>query len=178
MSAPVCNGYVRAALIAGVLLTACASPVVTPAAQGGCEPTIARMVPPQVVVDAMIGGMRPQPSHVPTREEYAATGNWIGNDALWISLPTDGRLLVRQESPTRAQHPAEPWGTKVWMIPLKSGQPLLTGRRLDGSGTFVGTASDGNIGSGVNFSQLGCWELEYEIAGDRVRFTVNVVGQP
>src|SRR5204863_281547 len=93
------------------------------------------MVPPQVVVDAMIGGMRPQPSHVPTREEYAATGNWIGNDALWISLPTDGTLLVRQESPTRAQHPAEPWGTKVWMIPLKSGQPTLTGRRLGGGRT-------------------------------------------
>ena len=129
------------------------------------------MVPPQLVVDAMIGGMRPQPSQVPTRE------NWIGNDALWISLPTDGTLLVRQESPSRAQHPAEPWGTKVWMIPLKAGPPRLTGRRLDGTGTFVGTASDGNVGSGVNFSQLGCWELEYEIAGDRVRFTVNVVGK-
>ena len=118
------------------------------------------MVPPQVVVDAMIGGMRPQPSHVPTREEYAATGNWIGNDALWISLPTDGTLLVRQESPSRAQHPAQPWGTKVWMIPLKAGPPRLTGRRLDGTGTFVGTAS------------------EYDVVGDRVRFTVNVVGQP
>ena len=72
---------------------------------------------------------------------------------------------------------AQPWGTKVWMIPLKAGPPRLTGRRLDGTGTFVGTASDGNVGSGVNFSQLGCWELEYEIAGDRVRFTVNVVGE-
>ena len=133
------------------------------------------MVPPQVVVDTMIAGARPQPSRIPTRDEYAARGNWIGNDAVWISLPADGTLSVHKES--SAQNPEQPWGTKLWTIPLLGGTPKITAQRLDGNGTFVGTGSDGNIGSGVSFSDPGCWEITYELAGHQVRFTVNVAPQ-
>jgi hypothetical protein len=135
------------------------------------------MVPPQGVVDTMIGGVRPQPGYIPTREEFAARGNWIGNGALWISLPVDGTLLVRQEDPPWVQHPSQPWGTKLWTIPLKAGPPKITAHRLDGHGSFVGTATDSNIGSGVYFSEPGCWEIQYDVAGEALRFVVRVVAE-
>lgn len=100
-----------------------------------CRPTIARMVPPQLVMDVIYGGTSPRPSATPSGEVWAATGNWIGNRVIWVSLPTDGVFQRRY--------------SKLWMIPLEGGPIAITGRRLDGdhSGTFSGSASDGNIGS-------------------------------
>jgi len=120
------------------------------------------MVPPQVVMDIMIGGASPRPNPTPSRDAWAATGNWIGNDAMWISLPLDGVFQRRY--------------SKVWMIPLKGGPITVSGRQLDGNGlgTFTGTASDGNIGSSVTFSTTGCWELRYSLAGEELRFTLRV----
>ena len=132
------------------------------ASAGTCQPTFARMVPPQVVMDIMIGGASPRPNPTPSRDAWAATGNWIGNEAMWISLPLDGVFQRRY--------------SKVWMIPLKGGPITVSGRQLDGNGlgTFIGTASDGNIGSSVSFSTTGCWELAYSLAGEELRFTMRV----
>jgi len=120
------------------------------------------MVPPQVVMDIVIGGASPRPDPTPSREAWATTGNWIGNDAMWVSLPVNGVFQRRY--------------SKLLMIPLKAGSITVSGRRLDGDalGTFTGTASDGNIGSSVTFSTNGCWELAYTLAGDELRFTMRV----
>jgi hypothetical protein len=156
-----------AAALAGVACDAAApqpgSPTSTAAAAAaGCAPTIARMVPPQVVMDIIFGGMSPRPSSTPSREAWAASGNWVGNDALWISLPPDGVHQRRY--------------SKLWMIPLRGGDIAISGRQLDGdrSGTFVGSASSGNIGSSVSFSSAGCWELTYSLDGSRLTFTLAV----
>ena len=113
-------------------------------------------------MDIIIGGTSPRPDPIPSRDAWAATGNWIGNDAIWISLPPDGVFQRRY--------------SKVWMIPLKGGAIAVSGRQLDGNGlgTFTGTASDGNIGSSVTFSTTGCWELTYALAGEELRFTMRV----
>ena len=62
-------------------------------------------------------------------------------------------------------------------IGLRGGDIAISGRRLDGdrSGTFMGSASSGNIGSSVSFSTAGCWELTYTLAGSHLRFTLQVV---
>jgi hypothetical protein len=163
----------RALVIAGLLVLAACDVVRQPpltaapatssvATHGTCQPTFARMTPPQVVMDTMIGGASPRPNPTPSRDAWAATGNWIGNDAMWVSLPVDGVFQRRY--------------AKLWMIPLKGGPITIKGKQLDGdgSGTFAGTASDGNIGSGVTFSTPGCWELVYSLAGQDLRFTLKV----
>jgi len=129
---------------------------------GSCEPTFAHMIPPQAVMDIMIGGASPRPSPVPSREVWAATGNWVGNSAMWIGLPLDGVFQRRY--------------SKIWMVPLKGGPITVSGKQVDGDGrgTFTGTASEGNIGSSVTFSTIGCWELVYRLAGEELRFTMRV----
>lgn len=171
----------RSLILAAFLLVACESVAPPPAPQTGapalrsgapaisiqCEPTLARMVPPQSIMDVSFGGMRPQPSATPAREAWAATSNWIGNDALWLSLPVDGVF-------ERKYH-------KLFMIALKAGPIAITGRRLDGdgsdrSGMFWAHATSENIGSSVTFAKPGCWELTYELGGEQLRFTLRVVG--
>jgi hypothetical protein len=142
--------------------TPAAMPADAAGSQRTCRPTFAGMVPPQVVMDIIIGGASPRPSPPPSRDAWAATGNWIGNSALWVSLPVDG-VFSRKYS-------------KLWMIPLVQGPIAITGRQLDGAGagTFTGTASDSNIGSSVTFSTPGCWELVYRLADEELRFTMLV----
>jgi hypothetical protein len=162
------------ALAGVVLLAACeqASENVLPrpSAPGNewdCQPTIARMVPPQAVMDTMFAGMSPRPSATPTREAWAASANWIGNDAMWLSLPPDGIFERRYH--------------KLLMVPLKGGPISITGRRLDGdgsdrSGMFWAHASSANIGSSVDFAKSGCWELVYNLGGEQLTFTLKVEG--
>jgi hypothetical protein len=128
-----------------------------------CRPTIARMVPPQMVMDAMFGGMSPQPSATPTIEAWAASSNWIGNDALWISLPNDGVFERRFH--------------KLFSMALRNGPITITGRRLEDGGApdRIGSMTSENFGSSVSFAQAGCWEVTYDFAGEPLRFTLKVV---
>lgn len=160
-----------ATLLASIACEQAAQPVVIPSPVATdaprCEPTIARMVPPQSIMDVSFGGMIPRPSATPTREAWAARENWIGNDALWIALPPNGVF-------ERKYH-------KLFMIALKGGPITIAGRRLDGdgsdrSGMFWAHATSDNIGSSVTFAKSGCWELTYELAGEQLRFTLDVVG--
>jgi hypothetical protein len=132
-----------------------------------CEPTIARMVPPQAVMDTMFAGMMTRPSATPSRDAWAASANWIGNDAMWVSLPAGG-VFERQYH-------------KLVMVPLKSGSITITGRRLDGDGSdragmFWAHADSANIGSSVDFAKPGCWELVYDLGGEQLTFTMKVEG--
>jgi hypothetical protein len=118
-------------------------------------------------MDTMFNGMLSRPSATPSRDAWAASGNWIGNQALWVSLPVDGIF-------ERKYH-------KILMVPLKAGPISITGTRLDGdgsdrSGMFWAHASNATIGSAVDFAKPGCWELVYELAGEEVRFTLRVEG--
>jgi hypothetical protein len=127
------------------------------------------MVPPQVVMDAVVGGQvvgagaSPRPTFS-SREAFAASSNWIGNEAFWIMLPTDG-IFERKYS-------------KLFLISLKSGAFTISGHRTDGDGTLKASASSDNIGSSVVFSAAGCWDLTYDLDGQQVRFTLKVVDAP
>lgn len=137
-----------------------------PFAEASCQPTVAHMVPPQRVMDFMIAGMSPQPSTIPTLEQWAAQGNWVGNDVLWVSLPPDG-VFDRRYS-------------KLWMLASGSGPIAISGQRLDGdrAGSLIGSASAENPGSSVEFSKAGCWRVVYELDGRQLRFTLRVVDGP
>lgn len=121
------------------------------------------MVPPQVVMDAIFAGISPQPSATPSREAWAASTNWIGNDALWVSLPKDG-VFERKYS-------------KLSAMALRSGPITITGRRLEDGGapTRIGSMNSDNFGSTINFAQAGCWDVTYDFAGAPLRFTLKVV---
>jgi hypothetical protein len=121
------------------------------------------MVPPQVVMDAIFAGISPQPSATPSREAWAASTNWIGNDALWVSLPNDG-VFERKYS-------------KLYAMALRSGPITITGRPLeDGVGpSRIGSMNSDNFGSSISFAQAGCWEVTYDFAGEPLRFTLKVV---
>jgi hypothetical protein len=121
------------------------------------------MVPPQIVMDAIFGGMRPQPSATPTLEAWAATENWIGIDALWVSLPDDGVF-------ERKYH-------KLFSMALRNGPITITGRRLGDreTATRIGSMRSENFGSSIDFPQAGCWEVTYDFAGEPLRFTLKVV---
>jgi hypothetical protein len=121
------------------------------------------MIPPQMVMDAIFAGISPQPSATPSREAWAASTSWIGNDALWVSLPNDG-VFERKYS-------------KLYAMALRSGPITITGRRLeDGvAPTRIGSMSSENFGSSITFAQAGCWEVTYDFAGEQLRFTLKVV---
>jgi hypothetical protein len=67
-----------------------------------------------------------------------------------------------------------PWFTRPWGI------PLITARRLDGSGTFHATANeaiDQNgrwVASNLIFSAAGCWKVTSRYHASTLRFEVRV----
>jgi hypothetical protein len=163
----------RASLVLLSLALSCnvVGPAPSPAVvrQGACQPTLARVVPPQIVIDAVVGGQvlpvgaSPRPTFS-SRDAFAASSNWIGNDAFWISLPTDG-VFERKYS-------------KLFLISLKSGTFKISGHRTDGDGTLKASASSDSVGSSLEFSAAGCWDLAYDMDGQQARFTLKVVDTP
>jgi hypothetical protein len=117
-----------------------------------------------MVMDAMFGGMSSQPSATPSRDAWAASGNWIGNDALWVSLPNDGVF-------ERKYH-------KLYAMALRSGPITVTGKRLEDGGaatTRIGSMNSDNFGSSVDFPKSGCWKVTYDFAGEPLQFTLRVI---
>src|SRR5438552_17973964 len=146
----------------GPISSATPSPSMSPSAVE-CRPTIARMVPPQRVMDAIFAGMSPRPAATPSREAWAAGANWIGNDALWVSLPNDGVFQRKY--------------TKLYAMALRSGPIMVTGRRIEGPAapSVIGSMNSDNFGSSISFAEAGCWEVTYDFAGEQLRFTLKVV---
>jgi hypothetical protein len=106
--------------------------------------------------------MSPRPASTPSRDTWAATVNWIGNDALWVSLPDDGVFERRYQ--------------KLFAMAMRNGRIEVTGRRLgDGSAaTRIGSMRSENFGSSIEFPEAGCWEVTYTFDGSPLMFTLRV----
>lgn len=146
-------------------------PTDTPRA-GPCQPTIARMVPPQLVLDHVLGGVRLPPGASPTPtwpspDVWSADKNYIGHDGLWLQLPTEGFVRGRSVSITEYQ--------------LGSGTVAVLARPLNGGAAEAKIEKDANTGGGprdraatIHFSAPGCWEITYTLAGRELRFILRV----
>ncbi len=149
---------------------------------GPCAPTFAHMVPPQEVADFMMRGSSRYNATAeawnarPSLESWAASENWVGNEGIWVSLPTNG--LVSWGSTTST--------SKFWTYVVgRVGAVTATARRLDGpavSGFSMsgGTPSEGYgppgfIPAGFLFPADGCWEVTYRVGDGSVTFVVEVL---
>jgi hypothetical protein len=97
----------------------------------------------------------------------------LGEGAIWTvrsatavpGTPLEGHWLVKF-----------PWFTRP------SGVPRITGRRLDGPGTFTGDANvarDENgtfVTSSLIFSDAGCWKVTARYRGSTLTFPIRVGG--
>lgn len=98
------------------------------------------------------------------------TETWYGNDALWAGLapPYEGNWY------------AGPKGLKVLWYRSVAGQLTVEGRRLDAEAPGLQAdipAGYGNVGyqaSGLIFPSEGCWEVIGRVAGQDLRFVVQV----
>jgi hypothetical protein len=166
-----------ASLLSALLLplTCTAAPPSPPdSLNASCEPTIARMVPPQFVIDHAIGGVQrpsngPQPSVVFSNEHFASDKNYLGNDMLWLALPRDGRVSGRTVSITTYE--------------VRPASISVEARRTDGASGSVDVERDENPGGGprdraVNlmFSVPGCWDITFTQGGKDLRFVIAVDG--
>jgi hypothetical protein len=139
-----------------------------------CEPTIARMVPPQFVIDHVVGGVQrpssgPQPRVVFSPEHFASDKNFLGNELLWLALPPDGRVRGRSVS--------------INTYEVAPSRIAVTARRTDGTPATVSVERDENPGGGPRdravtmvFSAPGCWDITFAQGGKDLRFVLAVDG--
>ena len=105
--------------------------------------------------------------------------DWYGTQAIWVMLPTRGRLPSQTDRTTEW-----PGGlsTKFPWYGLGSGQLRVTGQRLDGPGRFgaeIGTVQQGYgppgfVASNLHWSGPGCWRLTATLAGSSLSITTRV----
>jgi hypothetical protein len=164
--------FLAAFVLAGCGRESAVAPSPTPTSTPGPCPTVARMVPPQLVLDHQLGGIRLAPGASPTpswppREIWSADKNFLGHDALWLQLPDDG--VVR--------------GRSAWILEyqLGPGHVAVSARPLDGSTAKAEIEKDDNPGGGprdrsatIHFPAPGCWEITYTLAGRDLRFVLRV----
>lgn len=172
-----------ASLLPALLLSlSCTAPSQLPDATRGepsvntsCDPTNARMVPPQFVMDHVVGGIRgpsnaPQPTLAVSREVWASDKNYLGNDFLWLDLPRDGTVRGRSVS--------------INTYEIEPSRIAVTARRIDGMPATVSVERDENPGGGPRdravtlvFSASGCWEITFAQGGGELRFVLAVDGR-
>jgi hypothetical protein len=137
---------------------------------GVCTPTLARMVPPQFVLDYVLGGIQTQhPDRTMSREAFGAVNNYLGNDTMWLALPVDGRVRGLTLSVTAIQ--------------AVSGRIEVTAERSDGPAGPARFERDEDSRGGprdrsvtIHFPSPGCWDVTYTLARSELRFTVLVQG--
>jgi hypothetical protein len=162
-----CTRWVKRLVIALLFAAACTSsvtpaPTATSSPTTDCRPTIARMTPPEPFFNFVVGGSS-QPEI--TRQRLLASGNFYGNDAVWVLLPENGEARVG--------------GDKFLVWRLKAGTLNYIARRVDGRGADLTMTLDarsgyGDVGfqpGGVDLPTAGCWEVTYQINGsDDLKF--------
>ena len=135
---------------------------------GTCSPTIARMVPPQFVLDYVQGGMSNEhPERSMSAEAFAARNNYLGNDSMWLALPHDGRVRGTSLSVTAIQTVSE----RIEVTAERIGGP--TGEvRFERDENSLGGPRDRAVT--IHFSVPGCWEVTYRLGTSQLRFIVLV----
>lgn len=123
---------------------------------GECLPTVARMTPPSSFFEFIVGGSsRPDI----TRAHLLSTGNFYGNDALWVLLPDNGEVRTG--------------GDKFLTWRVKTGVVSYVARRIDAPAPEVRQTLDARSGygdsgfqpGGVELPTAGCWEVTYKLDG-------------
>ena len=115
------------------------------------------------------------PLPVPRADVPADVAHWsggtsvIGSGALWTIRSATAVAPIAQNGG---------WYLKFPWYPRPTGLPVITGRRLDGPGTFhadVNAATDSRgtwAVSGLSFSTAGCWQVTARYAGSEI--TLNL----
>jgi hypothetical protein len=116
------------------------------------------------------------PSPYPPKAPYG--GFWFGSDQLWTSLHPDGKWgqLLHGDKVFWWSNGYD--GTSELTPSLK-----ITGRRLDGDGTFSTTDATNALHqdfggwtmlTGIQVPSAGCWEITGEYGTGKLRFVVEV----
>jgi hypothetical protein len=162
----------RAAAAGACTALVAAAAVVVALDSGGSTPSIHTEGPASAPRTALCNQI---PLPVPRADVPADVAQWsgdtevIGSGALWTirsatavaPIPLDGGWYLKF-----------PWD------PRPTGLPVITGRRLDGPGTFyadVNAATDSRgtwAVSGLNFSTAGCWQITARYAGSELTFNL------
>ena len=96
----------------------------------------------------------------------------VGNGALWT---------VRSHIDLPGSHQGNIWRVKFSWYTRPFGLPTITGRRLDGSGTFHAHADPATdfrgtwVASTFEFSHLGCWQVTSRYRSSTVRFRMRIL---
>ena len=111
--------------------------------------------------------------------------DWYGSEHLWTMLDRDGEVW---NGWVAARPPMLPQKTFWWSVDWKAAdepQPtiIVTGRRLDGPGSFTfgpGTNASADFGTamlvGIDIPSYGCWELTARYRLATLSYVVSVVG--
>ncbi len=110
---------------------------------------------------------------------------WYGTEALWTFLPISGswKGLPRYNSDTEGYRQKVFWWREDYDSQAEPKPKLVvTGRRLDGDGSFAVSnatnASTPNMGStmlvGIDIPTHGCWEITGHYDGQTLSFVVSV----
>ena len=117
-------------------------------------------------------------ARVPGEVRAFGDGPVIGGGSLWAirgNLPP--RVRPHLDPVTHAYSAKFPW----YLIPKRGDVPTITGRRVDGSGTFSSDANltgmpgtAGVVTSTLVFSTPGCWEVTGAYNGSKLTFRIRV----
>ena len=123
------------------------------------------------------------PSAVAPAEVSVAVRAWgdgpvIGGGSIWAirgNLPP--RVRPHREPGSATYRAKFPW----YLIPRRGDVPTITGRRVDGAGTFSSDANPtdlpgtaGFVTSTLVFSNAGCWEVTGTYNGSKLTFRIRV----
>jgi hypothetical protein len=99
----------------------------------------------------------------------------VGNGALWT---------VRSAIDVPGSHQSNIWRVKFPWYTRPFGLPTITGRRLDGTGTFhahANPATDARgtwVVSSFEFSRPGCWQVTSRYGSSTIRFNMHILANP
>lgn len=151
-------GFVTAALLVVVSLT--------PVTRSDAAPGRCARIPPVVASNDV-------PRDV---KVWAGGGAVVGGGELWTQRRNiDVRGWTWTKDSDGSYSLKFPW----YLIPAKGDVPAITGRRLDGPGTFDAKANAAYgpgvwAVSGLHFSSAGCWEVTGSYGDSAVTFRMRV----